>query len=61
MFPCTIQAHFSARNSNFDFQKYIEQSLEEDFRIIVSIRLLLANQIIFYQSIHLISDKTGVV
>ncbi|KOM38981.1 hypothetical protein LR48_Vigan03g236300 [Vigna angularis] len=30
-------AHFSARNSNFDFQKYIEQSLEEDFRIIVSI------------------------
>ncbi|TKY62167.1 MLO protein 3 [Spatholobus suberectus] len=32
-----ISAHFSARNSNFDFQKYIEQSLEEDFRIIVSI------------------------
>ncbi|KAK7285080.1 hypothetical protein RJT34_19838 [Clitoria ternatea] len=32
-----ISAHFSTRNSNFDFQKYIEQSLEEDFRIIVSI------------------------
>ncbi|KAK7337047.1 hypothetical protein VNO77_17605 [Canavalia gladiata] len=32
-----ISAHFSARNSNFDFQNYIEQSLEEDFRIIVSI------------------------
>ncbi|XP_068473280.1 LOW QUALITY PROTEIN: MLO-like protein 3 [Phaseolus vulgaris] len=32
-----ISAHFSARNSNFDFQAYIEQSLEEDFRIIVSI------------------------
>ncbi|RDX80472.1 MLO-like protein 3, partial [Mucuna pruriens] len=36
--PCTSQAHFSARNSNFDFPKYIEQSLEEDFRTIVSIR-----------------------
>ncbi|XP_027352241.1 MLO-like protein 3 [Abrus precatorius] len=32
-----ISAHFSARNRNFDFQNYIEQSLEEDFRIIVSI------------------------
>ncbi|KAH1195212.1 MLO-like protein 3 [Glycine max] len=30
-------AHFSARNNDFDFQNYIEQSLEEDFRIIVSI------------------------
>ncbi|KHN02355.1 MLO-like protein 3 [Glycine soja] len=35
--PCTTQAHFSARNNDFDFQNYIEQSLEEDFRIIVSI------------------------
>ncbi|KAL2566108.1 hypothetical protein AAZV13_19G144200 [Glycine max] len=32
-----ISAHFSARNNDFDFQNYIEQSLEEDFRIIVSI------------------------
>ncbi|KAL0309745.1 UNVERIFIED_CONTAM: MLO-like protein 3 [Sesamum radiatum] len=30
-------AHFSARLNNFNFQKYIERSLDEDFKVVVSI------------------------
>ncbi|KAI6674963.1 hypothetical protein NL676_002869 [Syzygium grande] len=33
-----ISAHLSARNNNFNFQKYIQRSLEEDFKVVVSIR-----------------------
>lgn len=36
-----ISAHLSARNSSFNFQKYIEKSLEEDFKVVVSISPLL--------------------
>ncbi|XP_020553386.1 MLO-like protein 3 isoform X2 [Sesamum indicum] len=32
-----IMAHFSARLNNFNFQKYIERSLDEDFKVVVSI------------------------
>ncbi|KAG6430471.1 hypothetical protein SASPL_108539 [Salvia splendens] len=32
-----IMAHFSSSQSNFDFQKYIERSLDEDFTVMVSI------------------------
>lgn len=32
-----ITAHLSPRQSNFDFQKYIERSLDEDFTAVVSI------------------------
>ncbi|KAL0338417.1 UNVERIFIED_CONTAM: MLO-like protein 3 [Sesamum angustifolium] len=30
-------AHFSTRLNNFNFQKYIERSLDEDFKVVVSI------------------------
>ncbi|EOY07790.1 hypothetical protein QUC31_011149 [Theobroma cacao] len=36
-----ISAHLSGRYSNFDFQKYIERSLDEDFKIVVSISPLM--------------------
>ncbi|KAL0409892.1 UNVERIFIED_CONTAM: MLO-like protein 3 [Sesamum latifolium] len=32
-----IMAHFSARLDNFNFQKYIQRSLDEDFKVVVSI------------------------
>ncbi|KAF4382161.1 hypothetical protein F8388_008647, partial [Cannabis sativa] len=32
-----IEAHLSARHDSFNFQQYIERSLEEDFRIVVGI------------------------
>lgn len=32
-----IAAHLSARHNNFNFQKYIQRSLEEDFKVVVSI------------------------
>ncbi|KAI3412812.1 MLO-like protein [Psidium guajava] len=32
-----ISAHLSARNNNFNFQRYIQRSLEEDFKVVVSI------------------------
>ncbi|KAH7842699.1 hypothetical protein Vadar_008232 [Vaccinium darrowii] len=32
-----IAAHLSARHNNFNFQKYIQKSLEEDFKVVVSI------------------------
>ncbi|CAL5419929.1 unnamed protein product [Camellia sinensis] len=35
-----ISAHLSERHNNFNFQKYIQRSLEEDFKVIVSIRLI---------------------
>ncbi|KAL2502775.1 MLO-like protein 3 [Forsythia ovata] len=34
---CT-NAHLSSRYNNFNFQKYIERSLEEDFKVVVSVR-----------------------
>ncbi|PON69262.1 Mlo-related protein [Parasponia andersonii] len=36
-----IAAHLSARHNNFNFQQYIERSLEEDFRIVVGISPLM--------------------
>ncbi|KAI7997499.1 MLO-like protein 3 [Camellia lanceoleosa] len=36
-----ISAHLSERHNNFNFQKYIQRSLEEDFKVIVSISPLL--------------------
>ncbi|CAI9760704.1 unnamed protein product [Fraxinus pennsylvanica] len=36
-----ITAHLSARYNNFDFQKYIERSLDEDFKVVVSISPLM--------------------
>ncbi|KAG5553720.1 hypothetical protein RHGRI_011567 [Rhododendron griersonianum] len=36
-----IAAHLSARHNNFNFQKYIQRSLEEDFKVVVSIRFLI--------------------
>ncbi|KAL2514382.1 MLO-like protein 6 [Forsythia ovata] len=33
-----ITAHLSSRYNNFNFQKYIERSLEEDFKVVVSVR-----------------------
>ncbi|KAI7998694.1 MLO-like protein 3 [Camellia lanceoleosa] len=36
-----ILAHLSERHNNFNFQKYIQISLEEDFKVIVSISPLL--------------------
>ncbi|XP_028102894.1 MLO-like protein 3 [Camellia sinensis] len=36
-----ISAHLSERHNNFYFQKYIQRSLEEDFKVIVSISPLL--------------------
>ncbi|KAM7531752.1 hypothetical protein LguiB_035162 [Lonicera macranthoides] len=35
------KAHSSARNNNFNFQKYIQKSLEEDFKVVVSISPLM--------------------
>ncbi|XP_030542459.2 MLO-like protein 3 [Rhodamnia argentea] len=32
-----ISAHLSARNNNFNFQKYIQRSLDEDFKVVVGI------------------------
>ncbi|PRQ43502.1 hypothetical protein RchiOBHm_Chr3g0469171 [Rosa chinensis] len=32
-----ISAHLSSRHNNFDFQKYIQRSLEEDFKTLVGI------------------------
>ncbi|KAK3407113.1 hypothetical protein EUGRSUZ_K03218 [Eucalyptus grandis] len=32
-----ISAHLSARHNNFNFQRYIQRSLEEDFKVVVSI------------------------
>ncbi|KAI7997500.1 MLO-like protein 3 [Camellia lanceoleosa] len=36
-----ISAHLSGMHNNFNFQKYIQRSLEEDFKVIVSISPLL--------------------
>ncbi|XP_059646900.1 MLO-like protein 3 [Cornus florida] len=36
-----IAAHLSARNKDFNFQKYIQRSLEEDFKEVVSISPLM--------------------
>ncbi|KAL3531918.1 hypothetical protein ACH5RR_005439 [Cinchona calisaya] len=36
-----ISAHLSVRYSNFNFRKYIERSLEEDFKVVVSISPLM--------------------
>ncbi|OMO73511.1 Mlo-related protein [Corchorus olitorius] len=36
-----ISAHLSGRYPNFNFQKYIERSLDEDFKIVVSISPLM--------------------
>uniref|UniRef100_A0A5B7CAK7 MLO-like protein n=1 Tax=Davidia involucrata TaxID=16924 RepID=A0A5B7CAK7_DAVIN len=36
-----IAAHLSARNSHFNFQKYIQRSLEADFKVVVSISPLM--------------------
>ncbi|XVE61737.1 hypothetical protein DITRI_Ditri06bG0063600 [Diplodiscus trichospermus] len=36
-----ISAHFSGRKKNFNFQEYIERSLDEDFKIVVSISPLM--------------------
>ena len=36
---CTLKAHMSARNANnFNFHKYIQRSLDEDLRVVVSVR-----------------------
>uniref|UniRef100_A0A6N2LAD2 MLO-like protein n=1 Tax=Salix viminalis TaxID=40686 RepID=A0A6N2LAD2_SALVM len=35
---CTLKAHMSARNANnFNFHKYIQRSLDEDLRVVVSV------------------------
>ncbi|XP_022888594.1 MLO-like protein 3 isoform X2 [Olea europaea var. sylvestris] len=36
-----ITAHLSSRYNNFNFQKYIERSLDEDFKVVVSISPLM--------------------
>lgn len=41
---CDFQAHLAPESeTKFDFQKYISRSLEEDFTVVVGIRLVLAN------------------
>lgn len=36
-----ISAHLSIKHNNFDFRKYIQRSLEEDFKVVVSISPLM--------------------
>jgi hypothetical protein len=37
-----LQAHLAPESeTKFDFQKYIKRSLEEDFKVVVEIRLVL--------------------
>lgn len=39
MFLLNLQAHL-APNSKFDFHKYIKRSMEDDFKVVVGIRLI---------------------
>lgn len=54
-----LQAHLSNRHNNFDFQKYIQRSLEEDFKTLVGIRFGIVFVIIIenYTVLHLSSQS----
>ncbi len=41
MLLLNLQAHL-APNSKFDFHKYIKRSMEDDFKVVVGIRLILS-------------------
>ncbi|CAN6559789.1 unnamed protein product [Malus baccata var. baccata] len=43
-----VSTHFPTNNNAFDFQKYIQRSLEDDFRAVVGIRLPTVNFLFFY-------------
>ena len=53
-----LQAHFSSSQSNFDFQKYIERSLDEDFTVMVSIRFLFVSTTFHFYLIRLKKGKS---
>ncbi|KAI3474007.1 hypothetical protein Pfo_028795 [Paulownia fortunei] len=43
-----IMAHLSPRLNNFNFQKYIERSLDEDFKVVVSISPLMWFMVVIF-------------
>lgn len=58
---CTFKAHLSTRNVNhFNFQEYIQRSLDDDFKVVVGIRyshklttILMVNYFSFSFSFHI--------
>lgn len=58
----SFQAHLAPDSeTKFDFQKYISRSLEEDFKVVVGIRLVLSSALAFFSYSVLILENSSLV